>query len=218
MNLKCSGALLLGTLLALIPLEAFAGVQKHVDGDRTRVWIDGLTPGLSYEYNVNGADKVRSRTVNSCGWVQLSFAFGETPPGSVRIASDRALLSSATAISTTTLPESDRFCRNGVVVDGLGNPATATTAFTDPSGKFTFPGFTQNQTQFVEYVGVPDVRTRKANECGLIAFTHSPTGTDFTSFMFDGTNHTLAALPNAHEKICRKYKDGSVKLLVPTDP
>lgn len=211
--LLCSGAIAL-----LAPLAAHAAVQKDVDGDVTYVWIDGLTPGGTYQYNINGINKTQAVTVNSCGWAQLSFSYGATPPSSVRIADSLETLGSGTTIATGSLPEQAKRCSNGVVTDPLGNPVSATTPFKDTTGKFIFPGYTQNARKVIEHVGVPDLKSRKADACGLVRFMHNPTtpSTNFSSFSWAGTSYSLASLPQVREVRCKTYKDGTSRKLVPT--
>jgi hypothetical protein len=189
-------ALALASLTALIALPAFANPFKDSDG---AIHIQNLTPGTSIP--LESGEYSRRITPNFCGLLIVSNPPGGVAmPPSVNVGGTSVTIAS---LPTQTLPR----CVDNVLAEA--RPADFKTA----DGRVVLVGRTPGVGVEVTYPGVPAIRNFRANGCGYIRVSNTPTAPAPATFSYGGTSYTTASLPTQIPSRCITINNTPVKFV-----
>ncbi len=210
MKIQKNLALLLVSTSAIatnsVPAKAIqykgASVYKATENGITTVYFDG-TAGNHIAVDLGNVTKTLSKVAGACGEVKISVPKGNSSFTGLKV--------NGTAIDYSALPVNTLpTCKNGA----LSQARTAN--FKTAKGQVIIVGKTPNASVSV-ILPSDQKKNITINSCGIGVLRGIKGNTLPAAFSANGTNYTLASLPDAgHGPVCKKATDGTYSAYTPS--
>lgn len=203
-----SGAVL-AMLSAVAPAFAAppADVFKDSDGN---VYVHGATSpgaGMSLPVEYVGRGKESRLRANYCGEVAITITSSRPDLGnSITIVDEQG----TTNLDVSTLPEETR---PRCVGQNLEEPRA--NDYKTPDGDVILVGRTAGLYSEVSFNDLNYTSNRRANGCGFIRISNTTRSPLPADLVINGTNHNIAALPEADPPVCRGNSSEGYTLYLP---